>query len=33
VNKQVKKAAGMQGHNKWKAAQKFKILKKKPWFY
>jgi len=32
VNKQVKKAAGMQGRNKWKAAQEFESLKK-PRFY
>jgi len=28
VNRQVKKAAGMQGHNKWKAAQEIESLKK-----
>jgi len=32
MNRQVKKAAGMQGHNKWKAAQEHESLKK-PWFY
>jgi hypothetical protein len=28
VNRQVKKAAGMQGRNKWKAAQELESFKK-----